>query len=111
MLFENIDKEFNKSYAKNINQRYPSIRAYIESYAESCKMQYDTDVSEDAMKFYKEKWGFLREGKIENKKDCYNKNGLKKQIRLPPQGNEYAVFGDTLNSMKHILSYFFKLEK
>ncbi len=108
MLFKNIDKEFNKSYAKNINQRYPGIRAYIESYIESLEKQYDTDVSEDAMKFYKEKWGFLNKGEIKNKSDNFNKNNLKKQILLPEQEGRYVIFGDTLNSMKHTFTFFLK---
>lgn len=108
MLFENIDKVFKKNYIKNINERYPCIRAYIESYIKSLEEQYDTDVSEDAMKYYKEKWGFLNNGEIQNKRDNCNKYNHKKQILLSAQEGEYLVFGDTLNSMKHIFTYFLK---
>lgn len=104
LLFENIDKEFNKSYGEYVNEKYPCIKAYIVSYIESEKQDYDTDVSEKAMKFYKEKWSFLRNGQIQNKLDRYNKNNYKKQIFLSK--NEYVVYGDTLNSFKHIFTFF-----
>lgn len=107
LQYKNLNTQFNMFYSlDNLNcyGRYPYIKAYIKSFLQSTQEHYDSDVSFEAMEFYKNKYDFLKNGLIENKLDNYNKNEHKKQIKLSDE--EYVIFGDTLNSFKHLFNYF-----
>lgn len=111
-IFYNINNEYNDFFMEeelNKNGRYPNLKAFIKCFLDSIGKQYDPDVSLYSMKMYKSKWECLKDGEIQAqgasyKNYKYNKNKYKKQIYLGEK--EYLVYGDTLNSMKHIFTHF-----
>ncbi|MCD8025888.1 MAG: hypothetical protein LUF33_02875 [Clostridiales bacterium] len=104
--FYNINNEFNKFYtAEELqkNGRYPYLKAYIKAYIDSLSGDYDSDVSEYAMKIYKEKWKCFSDI-FDMKIITYYKRNNKMQLYL--NDKEYVVRGDTLNSLKHLFTDF-----
>lgn len=97
----NINNEYNKEFALNKEIRYPNLKAYIKSNMDSSSNEYDCDVSEYSITYYKLAWDFLEDGYISNQQN-YNKNNSKKEIKI----SATTFRGDTLNTMKSPFKYY-----